>query len=195
VSPAITELRCSACGAVAQEGMVFCGNCGNKLIVEETATKKVDSMRHIISAVNSWSFDVPAFFGNGKLLENNHGSTYYSTYYYKSLCRCMLQKFIPGCKPPLSLFAKKIDSLKIDSLSDYIAYCLKGSRILNQKMININGLSAEYDQRQVGKTFYAHDAYLETNRLFYHFCILVPLVRGLEYQEQLDAFIYSIKLG
>lgn len=74
---------------------------------------------------------------------------------------------------------------------------LKGgdSNIINQKKIEINGLQAEYYQIQTAYNSYMHKAFLEKGGFFYHFSIQIPFEKRLEYQEQLDAFIYSIKLG
>jgi hypothetical protein len=151
-------------------------------------------MKHINSAINLWSFDVPIFFESMHVFKQDDfwdaenisilsGDDGYNI--------CLL-KHKKGSKPLLSLFAKRIETL-----SAYIECSIKADRltILNQKRIEINGLSAEYYQVQSKNAYYRHEAYLERERFFYCFDITVPLDKRFEYQKQMDAFIYSVKLG
>jgi hypothetical protein len=153
------------------------------------------AMKHVISVVNSWSFDVPIFFevmmDNGYFLD------------HKNITQCLdimnlrfgyqLRKIKKGDK--LSLFSKKIYSFP-----DFIKHFFTHNRtteynILNNEKIEINGLQAEYYQIKIQKyNLYKHEAYLEKDGFFYQFFIIVPIEKRFEYQERLDAFIYSIKL-
>ena len=150
------------------------------------------SMKHMSSFVNSWSFDVPKFFETMKqdLMDMEN----------VTMCSCdgdkycyILLKHKQGDKPPMTLFSKRIESL-----SAYIAYSLKEVKnpiILNQKKTDIDGLPTEYYQLQTIDDSYIHDAYLETRGFFYNFRIAVPYDKKNKYREQMDAFIYSIKLN
>jgi len=153
-------------------------------IVRKPAIVK-PAIKHISSVKNSWSFDVPvlfeAFHKNFKDIKN-YTTNFGKEYFY------MVYKCKKGNKPSFNIFTKKIQSL-----SDYNYEIVKTFTILNQKSIKINGLKAEYYQLQT-ENGYLHIAYLEKDDFFYNFWIGVPLEKKSEYQEQMDAFIYSVKI-
>ena len=156
-----------------------------KIEVKKTPIER-STMKHIISVKNSWSFDVPvlfeAFHKNFRDIKN-YTTNFDKEYFY------MVYKCKKGSKPSLNIFTKKIQSL-----SDYNYEIVKTFTILNQKSIEIKGLKAEYYQLQT-ENGYLHIAYLERGDFFYNFWIGVPLEKKSEYQEQLDAFIYSVKIN
>ena len=190
---AAIQKNCAKCGKELAPEAKFCLECGTKVGAPAKAppasAPQADQVKMIpvTSDKNPWSYEVPAF-----LIEDDSLGMVFSD--DENWTSSASSKFPFGYVISRVIHGSILDGTTFDSLSTVIKNVTQNIDIISEKIITINGLSANYFQMKDSSVYY-HYAFLEKNGFYYSLMIMAPLELKDKGVEEIDAFIYSFKLN